>query len=97
MAVLYVTENPQMTTELYDKVRARLRSEGGPRGGQFHVAAKQDGGGLLVVEVWDSEASREQWSKTVDSVFAELGIPKRPQPRKGEVHNMMTPEDMARP
>lgn len=97
MAVLYITENPQMTTESYDKVRARLKDEGVPRGGQLHVAAKKEGGGLLVVEVWESEAAREQWAAKVDKVFAELGIPKRPQPRKGEVHNMMTPEAMARP
>lgn len=96
MAVLYIVENPQTTTEFYDKVRARLKDEGAPRGGIFHVAAKREGGGLLVVEVWESEHDREQWGQKVDKAIAELGGPKRPKPTKHQVHNLLTPEMMSR-
>lgn len=96
MPVLYILENPQATTKVYDEVRARLKNEGPPTGGIFHVAAKTEGGGLLVVEVWESEAAREQWAQKVDKAIQELGGPKRPQPKKYEVHNILTPETMSR-
>jgi hypothetical protein len=90
MAVLYIVENPQATTEFYDKVRARLQDEEAPQGGLFHVAAKTEGGGLLVVEVWESEADRERWAQKVDKAIEELGGPKRSQPRISQVHNIRT-------
>ncbi len=96
MAVLYIVENPQATTKLYDEVRARLKNEGPAPGGIFHVAAKTEGGGLMVVEVWETEAAREQWAQKVDKAIQELGGPKRPQPRKCEVHNILTAETMSR-
>jgi hypothetical protein len=94
MAVLYIVENPQVTTEFYDKVRARLNDEEAPRGGLFHAAAKREDGGLLVVEVWESEADRDQWAQKVDKAIEELGGPKRPQPTICEVHNMRSAEAM---
>jgi heme-degrading monooxygenase HmoA len=94
MAVLYIVENPGATTEFYDKVRARLKDEEAPRGGLFHVAAKTEDGGLLVLEVWESEADREQWSQKVDKAIEEIGGPKRPQPRILEVHSIRTAEAM---
>ena len=96
MAVLYITENPQASTELYDKVRDRLKDEPMPSGSVFHVAAKREGGGLMVIEVWDSEAARNQWSPTVDKAIAELGGPKRNEPKKYEVHNIITRETVSR-
>lgn len=96
MAVLYIVENPQVTTDFYDKVRDRLRDEGFPSGAVLHVAAKRDGGGIVVVEVWESEAARDQWSEKVDKAIAELGGPKRPAPRKHEVHNILTAETASR-
>ena len=96
MALLYLVESPQATTKLYDEVRARLKNEEPPPGGIFHVAAQTEGGGLLVVEVWESEAAREQWAQKVDKAIQELGGPKRPQPRKFEVHNILTAEMMSR-
>jgi len=54
------------------------------------------GGGLLVVEVWESEAARDQWAQKVDKAIQELGGPNRPQPRKCEVHNVLTAETMSR-
>jgi hypothetical protein len=96
MAVLYIVENPQATTELYDKVRDRLKDEEAPHGGLFHVAAKREGGGLLVVEVWESEADRERWAQKVDKAIEELGGPKRSQPRVCEVHSIRTAEAMTR-
>jgi hypothetical protein len=96
MAVLYIVENPEVTTEFYDKVRARLQDEEAPHGGIFHVAAKTEDGGLMVVEVWESEADRAQWAQKLDKAIAELGGPKRPQPKVYEVHKMRTAEAMTR-
>jgi hypothetical protein len=96
MAVLYIVENPHVTTEFYDKVRARLQDEEAPRGGIFHVAAKTEDGGLMVVEVWESEADRAQWAQKLDKAIAELGGPKRPQAKVYEVHKMRTAEAMTR-
>ena len=96
MAVLYITENPQASTEIYDKVRDRLKDEPIPSGALFHVAAKREGGGLLVVELWESEAARNQWSPKVEKAIADVGGPKRPEPRKLEVHNIIIQEAMSR-
>jgi hypothetical protein len=96
MAVLYIVEAPQATTELYDRVRARLKGEGPAPGGLFHVAAQREGGGLLVVEVWESEAARDQWAPKIDKAIQELGGPKRPEPRKFKVHNIVTADAMSR-
>jgi heme-degrading monooxygenase HmoA len=96
VAVLYIVENPGVTTEFYDKVRDRLKDQGVPRGGVFHVAAKREGGGIVVVEVWESEAAREQWSQQVDKAIAELGGQKRPPPKKYLVHNLISAETVAR-
>lgn len=95
MAVLYIVEAPQANTELYDRVRARLKDEGVPAGAVLHVAAERDGGGLLVVEVWESEAARDRWSPKVDKAIQDLGGPKRPEPRKFKVHNMLTADAMS--
>jgi hypothetical protein len=77
------------------RFRARLKNVGPEPGGILHVAAKTESGGLLVVEVWESEAAREQWARNVDKAIQELGGPKRPQPRKCEVHNILTAETMS--
>lgn len=96
MAVLYIVDNPSASTELYDKVRARLKDEGQPSGALYHIAAKREGGGLIVVEVWESEEARERWSPKVDKAISELGGPARPKPQKYQIHNILSAETMSR-
>ena len=94
MAILYIFENPAASTEIYDKVRARFENEPDfpPKGCLHHVATERDGGGLLVAEVWEDEASQGRWSERLNKVIAELGGPPRPAPRKHRVHNMQSAE-----
>lgn len=96
MAVLYIVESPQATTELYDKVRARLKDEMPQPGALFHVAARGEGGGLVVVEVWESEAARDAFAPKLDRTIQELGGPRRPEPRKLQVHNIAGAESVSR-
>ena len=86
MAVLYVYESPEADLNMYDRVNASIDRP--PEGSIFHVACERDGGGLFVVEAWESEEAQERFSRTVEEKIASAGGPARPQPRKYRVHNM---------
>lgn len=86
MPVLYVFESPQAKLEMYDRVNASIDRP--PEGSIFHVACEREGGGLFVVEAWESEEAQERWNRTVQEKIASAGGPARPQPRKYRVHNM---------
>ena len=90
MATLYIFDAPLASTQLYDKVRDRLPSEA-PEGALFHAACTREGGGLLVVEVWESEEAQAKWSQILDRAIADAGGPPRTKPQKHAVHNMRSP------
>jgi hypothetical protein len=86
MATLYVWESPQATLDMYDRVNASI--ERPPEGSLCHFACERDGGGLLVIEVWENEEAQDRWNNVVQEKIKAAGGPGRPEPRKYRVHNM---------
>jgi hypothetical protein len=89
MPVAMMVENPNVTKELYDKVREHLGMEG-PAGGIFH-AAGEGPNGWRVIELWESEEDafrflKERLKPAWDAVGV-TGPP--PQPQFWQVHNVM--------
>lgn len=95
MAVLYIYESPQARLDVYDRVRAEVDAEGIPEGAICHVACKRDGGGLFVVEVWESEEAHDEFNEEVQERIRKAGGPARPEPRKMPVHNMVFADETA--
>jgi len=89
MAILCVFDNPNATTDLYDRVSSKIGDEV-PEGGIVHVACKREGGGLFVVECWESEDAFQKWSQRIDKEIQAAGGPPRVQPKKYQVHNIRT-------
>lgn len=85
MAVMYIYESEQADLSVYDRVNSEVREV--PEGVLCHIACESDGG-LVVVEVWESEEQQERWSAIVDEKIKAAGGPGRPTPRKLKVHNM---------
>jgi heme-degrading monooxygenase HmoA len=92
MAVLYIYESPDATLDVYDRVSEQIRTQGVPPGALSHVACPRDGGGLVVVEVWETEEAHDRFAAALEQRIAEAGGPQRPRPRKLPVHHMMTAE-----
>jgi uncharacterized protein (DUF1786 family) len=86
MAVLYIYESDQADLGLYDRLNSQIQEV--PEGALCHVACKRDGGGLFVVEVWESEEQQDRWNAFIQQKIQDAGGPGRPTPRKMEVHNM---------
>lgn len=92
MAVLYMYENPAVTVDFYDRMAGQVRSEGTPEGALYHIACQREEGGMLVTEVWESEAAHDRFAEVLKEKIAKAGGPPRPTPRKLQVHNIMTAE-----
>lgn len=90
MAVLYIYESPQAAIDVYDRVSSELLAKGSPEGQLYHVACKRDGGGLLITEVWESEAAHDRFDPIRSEKVAQAGGPPRPAPRKFIVHKMVS-------
>lgn len=86
MAVLYIYESAEASLDVYDRVNSQIREV--PEGALCHIACKRDGGGLFVVEVWESEEQQERWNTALEEKIQGAGGPGRPTPRKLEIHNM---------
>jgi hypothetical protein len=96
MAVLYIYESPDARVDLYDRVRTQIEADGDPEGLIAHVACKRDGGGLLVTEVWETEAAHDRFNAELQEMIRAAGGPPRPTPRKLPVHNMILAEETVR-
>ena len=92
MAVALLEENPVMTSELYDRVRARLNLEANPAAGMiFHAA----GVGLelwVAYDVWESRAAwdrflEERLQPAVREVFTAAGL-ELPPPHRQEIFEL---------
>jgi hypothetical protein len=95
MAVLYIYESPDARVDIYDRLRAEIDEEGVPDGGIAHVACKREGGGLLVVEVWESEEAHDEFDVELRDRIKKAGGPPRVEPRKLPVYNMVVAEEAA--
>jgi hypothetical protein len=97
MPVAMLIDNPNVTQELYDRVREQLGLEGAPAGGIFHAAGPSPEGGWRVVELWDSEDdARRFFSERLGPAFEAAGITApRPEPQFWPVHSYLVAREAA--
>jgi hypothetical protein len=92
MAVAYKMKFPGATLEQYDRVMELMGLEGGdvqPDGAIFHWVAQTDDG-ILVVDVWESDAQFEKFAKEqIRPYTQQVGITDEPKMTRFEVHNML--------
>jgi hypothetical protein len=90
MAIAVLTDNPEGSQELYEKVREQLGLGDAPAGGIFHCAGPSPNGGWRVIEVWESEEDAKRFVEDrLQPAFDALGLPRPPGREMWPVHNMM--------
>ncbi|HSD25119.1 MAG TPA: hypothetical protein VLB79_12415 [Solirubrobacterales bacterium] len=87
MAVAMMTENPEGTQEIYERIRELIGPDR-PAGGVLHLAGPAPGGGWRVIEVWDSqEDGRRFFEERCVPAFEAVGVSTPPEPQVWRVHN----------
>jgi hypothetical protein len=83
---------PNVSLQQYDAVWNDLRAAGHsqPKGLISHVGAATPDGGLLVVDVWESEEAFNEFGKTLMPLIARQDIPMI-QPKVFPVHFVLVP------
>jgi hypothetical protein len=91
MAIAFLMEFPGVTQEQYDAVMTDLELQGMPDGGIAHLAAPMDGG-WRVLDVWESKEHFDRfYDAALRGALEKNGVP-QPDPKVGELHNVMTAE-----
>jgi hypothetical protein len=98
MAVAFKMKFEGATLDQYDQVMELmgLTANGpGPDGAIFHWVAPVEGG-ILVMDVWESDAQFEKFAKEqIGPYTQQVGIPSEPKITRFEVHNMFVPSSTA--
>jgi hypothetical protein len=90
MPVALLFENPKVTKEQYDAVRARLGPADFPDECIVHVAGPNPAGGWRVFEVWESEeAARDYIANLLVPVFEKFDR-EAPSPKIWPIHRVLT-------
>jgi hypothetical protein len=97
MAVLMENRVEQSTPEIYDAVAAKLAVENDPPAGMIvHTAIAEQGGGMRIVDVWESREAFESFRDqrlmpAVESVLSERGITPAGPPTYefSEIHDLV--------
>ncbi|MEA2826605.1 MAG: hypothetical protein QOG43_1044 [Actinomycetota bacterium] len=91
MAIAMLVDNPAVSQEVYDKVRAQLGVDA-PPGGIVHLAGPAPGGGWRVVELWESrEEAFRFFTECLAPALRALGVTgPPPEPQFWPVHNLIT-------
>ena len=95
MAVLYMYETPNASIDVYDRVSEQIADEGLADGVVAHFACRREGGGMLVIEVWETEEAHDEFDAILNERIRRAGGAGRAEPRKLPVHNMMFAEETA--
>lgn len=92
MAVVIMLKFPGVSLEQYDKVREITNFEGdAPDGGIFHVCA-QDGNGLRIVDVWESQEAFDAFGRErLQAGLQQAGIAGAPEVEVLPAHNIFAP------
>jgi hypothetical protein len=94
MAVLMIMELDGTTTDDYDAVNEAMGIHEGnlPDGLVSHaVGPTEDGGGLLIVDVWESPEQLEHFVQNqIGPAMQQVGLESSAQPRVHPVHNHIT-------
>jgi hypothetical protein len=81
MAVAFVLDFPTLTPEQATALVAALDTAGRPAAGQLLHADGPFGGGVRVIDIWESEAAYQTFVETrLAPAFGQLGIPLEPPP-----------------
>ena len=85
-----VFDAPEMTSEQYDRVLGDLENAGlgNPDGRLHHVASVKDGG-MLIVDVWESEATLRNFSDALIPIIQGTGAGPA-EPQLYPVHNIIS-------
>jgi hypothetical protein len=95
MAVLYVYENPEARIDVYDRLRDEMEDEPTPEGAILHVACRREGGGLVMVEIWDTEEDHDRFEDDLRERVRKAGGTQRTEMQRLQVYNMIYAEEMA--
>jgi hypothetical protein len=98
MAVAFKMKFEGATLEQYDQVMELMgltHNGPGPDGAIFHWVAPIEGG-ILVVDVWESDAQFDKFAQEqIGPYTAQVGIPSAPKITRFEVHNIFVPSSTA--
>jgi hypothetical protein len=88
MSLVAVFDVPDMSVTQYEQVMKDLQETGLGKvdGRTFHVTSVKEGGGMQVVDVWDSPEHFAQFGEKLMPILIKNGI-KPPQPQVSQVHN----------
>lgn len=91
MAIAVLMEFPVGTMEQYDEVIAEMELGGRPAPhGIFHVAGPMEGGGVRIVDVWDSQEAFEGFAQgQIGPITQKHGIA-APTVTVWPVHNILS-------
>lgn len=96
MAVVTVFELPGMTQDMYEQITKKMSEGRGakeasdwPVAGLLSHTAATTPDGLLIVDVWDSKHSFQQFGEIIAPLHEEFGAPV-PEPKVYQVFNQVT-------
>jgi len=71
MSIITVFNLSTMNTQKYNQAIHGLEvaGQGKPKGGLYHVAARQEDGSIIVTDIWESAALLEEFGKTLIPVL----------------------------
>jgi len=90
MAILMILELDDATTDDYEAVNAAIGidEDNLPDGLVSHAVGPTDEGGLLIVDVWESEEALDRFfTEHAGPAMAQVGVGSSAQPRVHQVHN----------
>ena len=92
MATVMLMEWPGVSEDQYDRVMNALGLDANPpAGAMFHVAGFS-GGGLRVLDIWDSQQTFERFQEErLTKAVQSAGITSQPKVQFFPVHNMYAP------
>jgi hypothetical protein len=89
MALAFYFSPQGMTTDTYDEIMRKLDAAGaGTPKGRTHHSCFGPPDGLMVYDVWDSQADFDEFGKTLMPILEEMGVDPG-QPNVMPVHNVV--------
>ena len=95
MAIALIQELSEATVDNYDQINARMDVNNNPPDGLIvHTAGEKEGGGVRIVDVWESldHYNRFREERLMEAVTAVMGEPTGPpEMTTYELHNVLIP------
>jgi len=76
MSIITVFNLSTMDAQKYSQAISDLEAagQGKPKGRQYHVAARQEDGSIIVTDIWESAALLEEFGKTLMPILNKAGV-----------------------